>query len=275
MKRKSIIVLMLVLAIIFNGFGDIVYAKSEIPDPDEYDVVVELKREAYTYTGKTITPKPIVYLDMISDGEQIKLSAKDYKVEYDKGRKQIGKYFVKVTLKEPYSGSARISFTIVPKKPTISSVTSTEKNITLKWKKVTNVNGYKIQYSTDEDFVVSKTIMVENNGTFVKKLGNVKQGKDYYVKICSYKKKDGKKYYSDWSKIKKVKVKVPTTQATTQARTETPAPSPSGGDSEYVWIPQSGSKYHKYSTCSGMKNPRQVTKDEAISRGYTPCSKCY
>lgn len=45
--------------------------------------------------------------------------------------------------------------------------------------------------------------------------------------------------------------------------------------SEYVWIPKTGSKYHKTSTCSGMKSPRRVTLQEAKKRGYKPCSKCY
>lgn len=42
-----------------------------------------------------------------------------------------------------------------------------------------------------------------------------------------------------------------------------------------VWIPQSGSKYHSTPDCSGMKNPSQVTKAEAVSRGYAPCKRCY
>ena len=41
-----------------------------------------------------------------------------------------------------------------------------------------------------------------------------------------------------------------------------------------VWIPRTGKKYHKKSTCSNMKNPSQVTVSEAKSRGYDPCSKC-
>lgn len=47
---------------------------------------------------------------------------------------------------------------------------------------------------------------------------------------------------------------------------------PSSG---YVWIPNTGSKYHKTSTCSGMKNPSEVTVKEAKNAGYEPCSKCY
>lgn len=45
--------------------------------------------------------------------------------------------------------------------------------------------------------------------------------------------------------------------------------------SGYVWIPNTGSKYHKDSTCGNMKNPRKVTLEEAKSYGYGPCSKCY
>lgn len=48
-----------------------------------------------------------------------------------------------------------------------------------------------------------------------------------------------------------------------------------GTDGAKVWIPKSGTKYHKISDCSGMKNPSQVTKAEAERRGYTPCKRCY
>jgi peptidoglycan hydrolase CwlO-like protein len=41
-----------------------------------------------------------------------------------------------------------------------------------------------------------------------------------------------------------------------------------------VWIPKSGKKYHKVSTCSNMNNPMQVAVSTATSRGYTPCKKC-
>ena len=44
---------------------------------------------------------------------------------------------------------------------------------------------------------------------------------------------------------------------------------------EMVWIPKTGSKYHRKSSCSNMKNPSQVSKQVAIQRGYEPCKKCY
>ena len=81
----------------------------------------------------------------------------------------------------------------------------------------------------------------------------------------------------------------PTTEAVSQEPTtettapvtqpvEQPAPepvAPAEPQEEMVWIPASGSKYHRKSSCSGMEDPRQVTKSEAISMGFGPCGRCY
>ena len=42
-----------------------------------------------------------------------------------------------------------------------------------------------------------------------------------------------------------------------------------------VWIPNSGKKYHSRAGCSGMKNPSEVTLERAISLGFGPCARCY
>lgn len=45
---------------------------------------------------------------------------------------------------------------------------------------------------------------------------------------------------------------------------------------EMVWIPTGGgTKYHRHSGCSQMNNPEQVPISTAISRGFTPCKRCY
>lgn len=41
-----------------------------------------------------------------------------------------------------------------------------------------------------------------------------------------------------------------------------------------VWIPKSGSKYHRDSSCSNMKDPTKVPLTEAIRLGYEPCKRC-
>ena len=44
---------------------------------------------------------------------------------------------------------------------------------------------------------------------------------------------------------------------------------------ETVWIPRTGSKYHRYSTCSRMRDPEKTTKREAERLGFEPCHHCY
>ena len=44
---------------------------------------------------------------------------------------------------------------------------------------------------------------------------------------------------------------------------------------EMVWVPANGGKYHSKSTCSGMKNPVQMTKEDAQAQGIEPCGRCY
>jgi len=42
----------------------------------------------------------------------------------------------------------------------------------------------------------------------------------------------------------------------------------------HVWIPQSGTRYHKTAECSGMKDPIEVSLREAKEQGFTPCKRC-
>ena len=50
---------------------------------------------------------------------------------------------------------------------------------------------------------------------------------------------------------------------------------PTKESNNYVWVSRSGSKYHSYTGCSGMKNPSKIKKADAVSKGYTACKKCY
>ena len=45
---------------------------------------------------------------------------------------------------------------------------------------------------------------------------------------------------------------------------------------QQVWIPtHGGKKYHRKSSCSGMKGPEKVSISTAKQRGFTACKKCY
>lgn len=92
-----------------------------------------------------------------------------------------------------------------PSKPTLKN--KKKKQLTITIKKVTGAAGYQVTYSTDKNFKkkVTKTKNITKNTLTLK---NLKKGKTYYVKVKAYKKDSaGKKVYSKFSKIGKLKIK--------------------------------------------------------------------
>ncbi len=57
---------------------------------------------------------------------------------------------------------------------------------------------------------------------------------------------------------------------------EITVPEQADTEGDLVWVPKNGgTKYHSKQSCSGMKDPIQVTKEHAEENGYTPCKRCY
>lgn len=92
-----------------------------------------------------------------------------------------------------------------PSKPTLKN--KKKKQLTITVKKVTGAAGYQVTYSTDKKFKkkVTKNKNITKNTLTLK---NLKKGKTYYVKVKAYKKDStGKKVYSKFSKVAKLKIK--------------------------------------------------------------------
>ena len=123
----------------------------------------------------------------------------------------IGKATITITApeKKNYKKTTRkIRVTVSPTKTKLLSVTSpSAKKMKVKWKKNAVASGYQIQYSLKSDFSDPRKVTVSKKGTIAKTIGNLKKGKKYYVRIRSFKKVSGKKYYSSWSAKKSVTVK--------------------------------------------------------------------
>lgn len=105
--------------------------------------------------------------------------------------------------------AASKSKTKKPKKTSISKIKAQKKGFKVTWKKVSNAKGYQVKYSTSKKFTkkTSKTATVKKATTTSKTVKDLKKKKTYYVKVRSYKTVNGKKVYSDWSNVKKVKTK--------------------------------------------------------------------
>ena len=162
---------------------------------------VKLSTSKYTYNGKVKKPSVKVYVK----GKA--LNKDNYSVSYGKGRKNVGKYTVKVTLKNDYAGSKTVSFKINPKGTSIKHLKKGVRAFKPTWKKQTRqISGYQVQYSTKKNFKSSKikAVSSKKKSTWVIKK---KAHKRYYVRIRTYKKVGKAKYYSSWSSAKSVKTK--------------------------------------------------------------------
>ena len=158
----------------------------------------------YAYTGKAITPAVTVTM-----GTTTLKKDTHYTVKYASGRKAVGAYNIKVTLKGGYAGTKTVSFTIVPKPTTISKLTAASKAFTVTWKKqATQTTGYQVQYATDAKFTAdAKAVTVKGTTTLSKKVTKLVGKKRYYVRVRTYRTAGGKNYYSSWSAAKTVTTK--------------------------------------------------------------------
>lgn len=126
--------------------------------------------------------------------------------------KFIGKTIITVTAAETANclkTEKTILITVNPLKTKLSRVKSVSgRKASVKWKKTANVSGYQIQYSTDKNFRKgAKTVTVKGKSKTSGTIKKLKEKKTYYVRVRSYKTVSKVKYYSAWSKAKKVKIK--------------------------------------------------------------------
>ena len=96
---------------------------------------------------------------------------------------------------------------IKPRKTKIKKISSKNRKISLKWKKIKESNGYEIYRATKNNGKYNKVKTIKNAKTIKYTTKKLTKNKKYYFKIRSYRKIDGKKIYSSWSKTKNIKVK--------------------------------------------------------------------
>ena len=176
----------------------------------------KLKKQKITKVSST-------YKKSVGQSFTLKPKAKG-KITYKTGNKKVatvnskGKVTVKGTGKATITVTAKATSTYsksvkkitvygVPKKPEMKKLTAGKKKFTVQWKKDKKADGYQVQYSTDKKFkknVKSVNVSKKSTKATVKKL---KKRKTYRVRVRSYKKINGKKYYSGWGKVKSVKVR--------------------------------------------------------------------
>lgn len=97
-----------------------------------------------------------------------------------------------------------------PKSVSITAVYSNKNEIAVKWKKVSNISGYQLQYSTNSKFKKAKSVKIKSKKT-AKKIKKLKSGKKYFIRIRAYKVSNNKITNGSWSKKRSITTKQSTT----------------------------------------------------------------
>ena len=100
-------------------------------------------------------------------------------------------------------GDILCTYAICPKAPTGVSASSKGGNLTVKWKKQKNVDGFSVLVSKKKNFQhIERWEEAGKNKTSLT-VNELEKGKTYYVCVVAFKKDIG----SNYSKIKKVTIK--------------------------------------------------------------------
>ena len=129
--------------------------------------------------------------------------AYDKVMEVLNGNKKVA---VSTQQKDPSDSTQKQSPTQKPGKTSITHLTTKKgRKIKVMVKKLENVSGYQVKYSTSKKFAAksTKTVSGKAGAYTVKKL----KKKKYYFKARAYVKQDGKTVYGTWSKTKSVRIK--------------------------------------------------------------------
>lgn len=168
------------------------------------NVVVNISKKQYTYSGKLIKPR----VSVLKNG--ICVDRKLYDIKYSNNR-NVGRATITVLFKGELSNvvAEKIGFAIVPKGTKITRLVAKKKGLSVYWKKnKKQITGYVIKYSTNKKMKKRvKTKVIKNPKTGLITINKLLSKRRYYVKIATYKLIKGKKYYSNYSKVKRVKTK--------------------------------------------------------------------
>ena len=148
----------------------------------------KLSATSFTYDGKVKTPSVTV---KTSKGTTLK-NGTDYTLTYSSGRKNAGKYAVKITFKGNYSGTKMLYFYILPGKTSKLATAQTATSIKAAWKAVAGASGYLVTLYGSDNKAVKSVYTARTSYTFSK----LASGTVYKVRVTAYKTIDKKNVLS-------------------------------------------------------------------------------
>ena len=162
---------------------------------------VVISETKYLYTGKAIKP---YYLEVVEGNPQNRqttlIEGVHYTVSY-KDNIKCGTATITIKGKGGYSGTLKKTFKIYLPKPNIKSVKkSGSSDIKVTWAKTKGASGYEVYKLTGKTW---KKVSDTRSTSFTDK--GLKKNTTYQYKIRAYQTVKGKKVYSAFSSVKKIK----------------------------------------------------------------------
>lgn len=189
-------------SITIDGMGTYTGSKTvtfKIAQPSLSSATVKVSATP-TYNGEEKMPRVTVKLY----GETLEENT-DYEIDYRNNIKP-GKATVVVYGLGDYSGSKKADFVIRPGKPVWRSAKADGDAAVLSWKRNKYVGGYEVYRSGRASSGFRRLGTLAKSTTTKCRNRNLTRG-TYYYKIRSYVEVNGRKYYSAYSKARKVKIK--------------------------------------------------------------------
>lgn len=181
------------------AIADYNIAKGFVDKYTVYDISKEPGMKISGITNKVYTGKAIKQsIKVTHNGNPV-----TYTVTYSGGNTAIGKHQIIIRGTGKYTGTKVYNYTIVPKTAGNIKYKKAKTSITVSYKKVSGVSGYQIGYRVKG---TSKWKYKTVTGKSAK-LKSLKRKKTYEIRVRTYKKVNGVKYHSSWSKTSKVKTK--------------------------------------------------------------------
>ena len=107
-----------------------------------------------------------------------------------------------------YPASVTFTLTVLPSPTVITKLQSQKPEwLNVQYRANRKADGYQIQYGTSQDMKGAKYAAVNNSAIRSYTRKDVISGETYYVRVRTFNIVNGKRYYSNWSGIKMIKVK--------------------------------------------------------------------
>lgn len=162
-----------------------------------------LSKEVYTYNGSAKKPSVRIFNPYTPSMKVTKSSG--YTVTY-KNCTAIGTASAVIKGTGSYTGTITLIYTIQPPKTSLYKPVYKDKQMTLKWRKITGITGYQIAISKSPDFDNQEILTFHSPSTVSASKSGLAENHTYYLRIRTYKTLSGKNYYSAWSKEKDISI---------------------------------------------------------------------